>query len=218
MTELLFALFAGVLGLTLCFAGYHLARIIIPLWGLFAGFTIGAAGVSDALNNSFIGTTMGILVGIIIGLIFAALAYFFFSLAVVLYAATIGYWLGTGFVLLFGIDKGFLSATVGIVLGAVFAIAALLFNATKYFLIITTAVGGAIVVLGGILLLFNKIQLDAFNYAAASAAVSSSWFFTLIAVVLGAMGIAFQIVTSRTYVLEEWGTANNPKKVTSTLE
>ncbi|MFO0882180.1 MAG: hypothetical protein U0491_01910 [Candidatus Saccharimonadales bacterium] len=115
MKEVFFALISVLLGVALTFGGYRLARIIIPLWGFFAGFILGASGTSDALNSSFIGTTLGIVVGFFVGLLFALLAYFFFSLAVILFTASLGYWLGTSIVLFFGFNKGFISATIGIV-------------------------------------------------------------------------------------------------------
>lgn len=221
MKEVFFALISVLLGVALTFGGYRLARIIIPLWGFFAGFTLGASGTSDALNSSFIGTTLGIVVGFFVGLLFALLAYFFFSLAIILFTASLGYWLGTSIILFFGFNKGFLSATVGIVLGIVFGLVALFGNFTKYYLMIVTAFGGAVVAFGGVLLLFNKIELDAFNYAAASQAVSSSWFLALAALVVGVVGLVFQVRTNQDYELEQWGALNAPaapKKVESKVE
>lgn len=219
MKDLIFAILAAGLGAALVFAGYRLARVIIPLWGFFAGFVLGAAGVSDALNNGFIGTTMGIIVGLIVGLVFALLAYFFFSLAVVLFSASLGYWLGTSLILFLGFNKGFLSAAVGIALGAVVGIIALFGNFPKYYLIITTSIGGAVAVLGGIMLLFNKIELDAFNYAAVSQEVSTSWFWLILAIVLAGVGIVFQVKSNPNYTIEEWGTiTTSPKKVSAKVE
>ena len=220
MKEVFFALISVLLGLGLAFGGYRLARIIIPLWGFFAGFTLGASGTSDALNSSFIGTTLGIVVGFFVGLLFALLAYFFFSLAIILFTASLGYWLGTSLVLFFGFNKGFLSATVGIILGIVFGLVALFGNFTKYYLMIVTAFGGAVVAFGGVMLLFGKIELDAFNYAAASQAVSSSWFLALAALVVGVIGLVFQLQTNKQYELEEGGalSAPAPKKVDAKVE
>jgi hypothetical protein len=220
--DLIFALFAGLIGLALVFGGYRLARILIPLWGLLAGFTLGAAGVSDALNGGFIGTTMGIIVGVVVGVVFALLAYFFFSLAVVLFSASLGYWLGTSMVLFLGFNKGFLSAIVGIVLGAIVGIIALFGNFPKYYLIIISSIGGAVAVLGGIMLLLNKIQIDAFSYAAVSQEVKTSWFWLLLAVLLAGVGIVYQIKSNPDFTLEEWGSLNGgdpaPKKVASKVE
>lgn len=222
MKDLLFAIFAAGLGAALVFAGYRLARVIIPLWGFFAGFTLGAAGVSDALNNSFLGTTMGVVVGLVVGLVFALLAYFFFSLAIVLFSASLGYWFGTSMVLFLGFNKGFLSAIVGISLGVIVGIIALFSNFPKYYLIITTSIGGAAAVLGGIMVLLNKIQLDAFSYATVSQEVSNSWFWLILAVLVAGVGIVFQVKSNPNYTLEEWGSLSGgepaPKKVESKVE
>lgn len=218
MKDVLFALIASGLGLALCFFGYRLARVLIPLWGFFVGFSIGAAGTSDAFNNAFLGTTMGIVVGLFVGLLFALLAYFFYSLAVVLFMASLGYWIGTSIVLFFGLDKGFLSATIGIVVGAILGIIALFTNMPKLFLIVGTSIAGSVAVFGGVLVLFNKIQLDAFSYAAASEAISASWLLSLPALALMIVAIIFQLRTNPNYTLEEWGTITGPKNVDSTLE
>jgi hypothetical protein len=218
MKEVIIALLASTLGVALCFAGYKLARILIPLWGFFAGFVIGASGVSDALNSGFIGTTMGIVVGLILGLVFAAFAYFFFSLAIVLLSASLGYWLGTTLVLFFGFDKGFISSSVGIILGAIAAIIALVINAPKYYLVVVTSIGGAVVAIGGVMLLFGKLDLEAFNYASASTEITSSWLWLTLTAVLGVIGLAFQVTSNRGYELEMWGDYEAPKKVSSTSE
>ena len=222
MKELFFGLLAIGIGTALCFAGYRLARVLIPLWGLLAGFTIGASAASDAFNNAFVGTTVGIVVGLVVGVVFALFAYFFYSLAVVLLGASLGYWLGTSMVLFFGFEKGFLSAIIGIAIGAVFALLAVVINAPKYFLIFATAVGGAVAVFGGVLLVFDKIQLDAFSYSTASAAISTSWFWSLLALVLAVVGIAYQLKTNPNYTFEQWGPSLSggeaPKKVDSKVE
>lgn len=222
MKELLFAIFAAGIGAALIFAGYRLARILIPIWGFFAGFTLGAAGVSDALNNSFLGTTMGIVIGLVVGLVFALLAYFFFSLAIVLLSASLGYWLGTSMVLFLGFNKGFLSAVVGIVLGIVVGAIALIGNFPKYYLIVASSIGGTVAVLGAIMLLLNKIELDAFNYAAVSQDISTSWFWFILAFLLAAVGIVFQVKSNPNYQLEQWGTLSAgdpaPKSVESKVE
>jgi hypothetical protein len=214
--DLLFALIAGGLGAVLLFAGYRFGRIIIPLWGLFAGFALGASAASDALGGAFIGTTVGIVLGLLVGLVFAAFSYFFYSLAVVLLGASIGYWIGSGFITLLGFHRGFLAAVVGIVVGAVFCIAALVLNAPKYFLISVTSLGGAVAIVGGALLLLNKIQLDAFNYNAATTVISNSAVWLAITAALIVVGILAQIKSNPDYTLEEWGSFSQqpaPKKV-----
>jgi hypothetical protein len=206
MKEIIFALLAAGIGFGLLFFGYRLARIFIPLWGLFAGFSIGAAGVADATNEGFISTSLGIIVGLVMGLVFALFAYFFYSLAVVLLGASVGYWIGTGFMSIFGLDKGFLSAAVGISLGIVFALLTIGFNGAKYLLIGLTSLAGAVAITGGILVLFGQIEVSAFDYTTAKAVIDNSWIWSIVTALLLGFGLAVQYVTNKTFILDSWTT------------
>lgn len=214
MKDFIIGILAISIGTLLCFAGYIVARITLPIWGFFVGFLMGASGVSDAFNSQFLGTTLGIVVGLIMGLIFGLLAYFFFSLAVVLLGASLGYWLGTGFITMIGFDKGFLSATVGITLGVVFAVLAIIINAPKYYLIIATAFSGAVAVIGGILITFNLLQIDSLSYVEAVNNANLSIFWSILVVTLGIIGTVFQVKTNSQRQIETWGTPfAEPQKI-----
>ena len=210
--DILFGIIAIGIGALLLFSGYYLARILLPLWGFFAGFTIGAAGASDAFNTAFIGTTMGIVVGLIVGLVFALCAYFFYSLAVVLLGASLGYWVGTGLLSLIGIDKGFISALVGITLGIVFAVATIGFNAAKYLLIALTSFAGGLAIIKGLLLVFGKIERSALDYTSASQTIENSTFWIIALVSLVIVGIIAQISTTKNRNLDSWTTAYGAPK------
>ena len=204
--DILFGILAIGIGGLLLFSGYRLARILLPLWGFFAGFTIGAAGAADALGQNFLGTTMGIVIGLVFGVVFALFAYFFYSLAVVLLGASLGYWLGTGFMALLGLDKGFLSATVGIVIGVVFALLAIGFNVAKYLLIALTALAGAVAVVNGILLVFNVIDLTNFDYITPAEAAKNSWLWATMTLGLFILGFVTQYIVNKDYILDSWTT------------
>jgi hypothetical protein len=140
------------IGLLLLSAGYRFARILIPIWAFFAGFSVGAAVFADAANAGFVATTLGWVIGLIVGLVFALFSYFFYSLAVVLLGATTGYWIGTAFMSWIGFNKGFLSAVVGISLGVLFLPWLLLgLMLAKYLLIALTSIAGATAIIGGVL-------------------------------------------------------------------
>lgn len=218
--DILFGVISIGLGALMLFSGYILARILLPLWGFFAGFTIGAAGAADAFNAAFIGTTMGIVVGLIVGLVFALCAYFFYSLAVVLLGASLGYWVGTGLLSLIGIDKGFLSALVGITIGIVFAIATIGFNAAKYLLIALTSFAGGLAIIKGLLLAFGKIERTNLDYITTNTqAIDNNVLWVVALAVLVIIGIISQIKTTKTTYLDSWTTAYGaPKQSTNSYK
>jgi hypothetical protein len=204
MKELIVALLAGGIGTAMLLVGYRMARIIIPLWGLIAGFMLGASAVSDALSNNFIGSVMGVVVGFIVGVVFALFAYFFFELAIVLLGANVGYWIGVSLIGLFGIEKGFLSAVVGIMLGVIFALVFLFANAPKIFLIIFTSLGGASAIITALLLLFDKVQIDNLSYISVNNSINNAWLWSLVGLILLAGGIIYQFTMNKKYELNEW--------------
>ncbi len=207
------------IGALMLFSGYILARILLPLWGFFAGFTIGAAGAADAFNTAFIGTTMGIVVGLIVGFVFALCAYFFYSLAVVLLGASLGYWVGTGLLSLIGIDKGFISALIGITLGIVFAIATIGFNAAKYLLIALTSFAGGLAIIKGLLLAFGKIERTSLDYITNVQTIENNTFWLIALVILFIIGLIVQIKTTKKTTLDSWTTAYGaPKQSTNSYK
>src|SRR6516225_11341415 len=131
-------------GALFCFVGYRFFRILIAIWGFFAGFNLGTAAMTGLFNNAFLGTTTGIVLGIVIGLVFALLAYFFYYFAVVLLGATAGYELGSGLIGAIGLNNpGFIAVIIGIALAIVFALVIVLFNLPKILIMVFTALGGA---------------------------------------------------------------------------
>lgn len=202
--DVFISLIVIAVGLTLLLVGFRAARLAIPLWGFIVGMSLGGAVASDMADTPFLGTAAGITVGLVMGLLLAALAYLYYAVAVVLLFGGLGYWMGSGFLLLFGVSPGVASVTLGIVLGLVFSVAALLVNAPKYVLILLTSVAGAVSMVGALLLLFQQIPRETFSYATAQAAVSSSWWWSLLALGLAVVGIVIQSATTADYTFEKW--------------
>ena len=65
-------------------AGQFVLRLVIPIWGFFAGFAFGAGMVSAFADEHFLGTVLGWVLGLVFALIFAILAYVHYYFAVVL--------------------------------------------------------------------------------------------------------------------------------------
>lgn len=202
--RLLFAILSIVAGLALLFGGYRLARVLIPLIGFLAGLSLGGAIIADTAGTVFLGTVLGVVVGLTAGVVLAALAYLYYYVAVLVLAGGLGYWAGSSFMLLLGFNPGVLSAVTGVALGVFVGLLALVTNAPKYVLIALTSVIGAVTAVGGVMLLFHKIPLDAYSYTAANVAISNSFLWTMAALALLILGIVSQVRSTADYTFEQW--------------
>ena len=206
---ILFALLSIIVGLALIFSGYRLARVILPVLGFLYGLSIGGAIIANSAHTPFLGTALGIITGLVLGIVFAALAYFYYYLAVVIMLGGLGYWAGSGFILLLGFSPGIISAIVGIVLGVVVGIIAVVSNAPRYILIALTSLAGAVASIGGVMLLFRVIPLDTFSYTTARVVISNSFWWSLSALILLAIGLVVQVNSTADYDFEEWALGND---------
>jgi len=190
-------------GAAFCFVGYRFFRILIAIWGFFAGFNLGTAAMTALFTNSpFLGTTTGIVVGLVIGVVFAALAYFFYYFAVVLLGASAGYELGSGLIGAIGLNNpGFVAVIVGVVLAVVFALLILVLNLPKLLIMVFTALGGAIAMLAGLLILVGQVKVAYLQYGDAVALVKASWFWSIVAIVLAVVGFLAQWRSMQEYTL-----------------
>jgi len=57
-----------LVGATFCFVGYRFFRILIAVWGFFAGFNLCAAAMTALFGQNFLGTTTGWILGLVVGL------------------------------------------------------------------------------------------------------------------------------------------------------
>ena len=75
MLQVIFAaLFAFLIGLAFLLYGYRLFLVMLPIWGFFAGFWLGAQTIAMLLGGGFLATTTGWVVGFATGLLLAVLS------------------------------------------------------------------------------------------------------------------------------------------------
>ena len=192
-----------LVGAAFCFVGYRFFRILIAIWGFFAGFNLGAGAMTALFHNAFLGTTTGIVLGLVLGLVFAALAYFFYYVAVVLLGASVGYSIGTGLMAAIGLNpSGFVSVIVGIAVAVVLALIILLFNLPKLLIMVFTALGGAVAMLAGLLILLGQVKVAYLQYGDAVALVKASWFWSIVAIALAVVGFLAQWRINQEYTME----------------
>ena len=195
-----------LVGAAFCFVGYRFFRILIAIWGFFAGFNLGAGAMTALfLHHAFLGTTTGIVLGLVLGLVFAALAYFFYYVAVVFLGVSVGYSIGIGLMAVIGLNpSGFVSVIVGICVAVVLALIILLFNLPKLLIMVFTAIGGAVAMVAGVLMLFGKIHVASLQYgvAVAVAELRTEWFWSIVAIALAVVGFLAQWRINQEYTME----------------
>ena len=202
--DFLIGLLLLVVGAAFCFVGYRFFRILIAIWGFFAGFNLGAAGDDQpSLDNAFLGTVTGWVLGIVVGLVIAVLAYFLYYVAIVVLGASVGYAIGSGLMGAIGLNNpGFLSVIVGVVLAVILTILVLALNLPKLLIMVFTAIGGAATIVSGFLLMFGQIHTADLQYGFAEAAIRASWIWSLVVIVLAVVGFVAQWRTMQEYTLE----------------
>jgi hypothetical protein len=213
LTTIFISVFALLLGLAICFVGYRLFLVFLPIWGFFAGLYIGAMTTSTLFGGGFLADITGLVVGVIVGLITGILSYLFYLVGVVIVAGVIGWIAGTGLMAAIGLEPGLVVSLVGLAFAVGLIILTLIFNLQKYAIIsLTSVLGSDLLVLSG-LLLFNQVSVEQLQAGSnlVQPILQSSWFAWLAWVTLAVAGIVVQIRANRTYTftreryVEAWG-------------
>jgi hypothetical protein len=178
------ALLALGLGALLVFFGRRVILVLLPVFGFFAGFWIGAEFMHLFLGTGFLGTISGWVLGIILALIGAVLSYLFFPIGVALLCGVFVASLLTGFLRWLGIEINWLLTLVGLVAGFIIAWLAFWRKWDSWIVIGLTALGGAMLMALGLAWLFGQVTTE--QIRAAGSAISpllnaSIWWILLVA-------------------------------------
>lgn len=198
------SLLALLVGLAICFNGYKWFLILLPIWGFFWGFALGAQALQAVFGIGFLATVTSWVAGFVVGAIFAVLSYLFYQVAVALMAGSLGYALGVGIMGLIGFDFGLITWVVAIVLAIVVGAVTLYFNLYKYVIVVTTAIGGAGMVVITLMFGYGGLTLAKFAENPIRFALQGSPLLTILFLVLAVLGIAAQLTTSRAFELEPY--------------
>lgn len=212
MQILFISLIVFLLGLAMMVYGYRIFLVLLPVFGFFAGFWLGADITSLVLGSGFLGSVAGWVAGFILGLAFAMFSYLFYGFAVAVQAAIIGYGIGNGLIAAF-LGPGMISTLIGVLLALGILVLAFAFNLQKYVVIIITSILGSNAALLSVLLLFGRITLQSLQSSGTTIIpiVRDSWLWLLVWLVLAGAGVWSQIRANREYVfqseyyMEGWG-------------
>lgn len=191
-------------GFVLAFSGYRFFLILLPIWGFFFGFGLGAQTIQAIFGTGFLSDVTSWVVGFIVAIVFAVLSYLFWYFAVALIGGSLGYAIGAGLVLMIFPSFGLIAWLVGIVLGVIFAIATMALNIQKWVVILATAVLGSGVILGTFLFLFGGLPSAQLVANPVRAAISSSPLLIILFIIVAVLGFIAQYQTSRRWQIQEY--------------
>ena len=175
MADILLGILAIVAGGVMLFAGQFVLRLVLPIWGFFAGFAFGAGLFAELANESFLGTALGWVSGFVFAVIFAVLAYLYYAVAVILAMAAFGYVIGAGLIVALGIDWSWVAVLLGVVVGAIFGIVSVVGNMPMIVLAVASSIAGAVSVVAGLMLLVGTLNSADFADGSFSSAVDAGW-------------------------------------------
>jgi hypothetical protein len=176
---------------------------LLPIWGFFFGFLLGAETVQWLFNGTgLLVDVTGWVVGLVVGAIFAVLSYLFYIAAVAIIAGSLGYFIAVYGLLAIGMKANFLLWLIGIVVGVVFIFVTLQFNLQKWAIIIATSLLGAAVSFGTII----QIVYPATNLLENPVKVflNQSWFLLVCFALMVAAGIVVQYVHNKSFTVESY--------------
>ena len=192
MNDIVVGLIAILTGAVFCFRGYLAMRIIIPLWGAFAGFMLGAGIVSG--SDGFLGSALGWIVGIVMAVVFGLLAYLYYEVAVVIGMLAIGFTLGTSLMVALGVTWSWVIVLSGVALAVALAFVALVADLPMALLTVLTGMAGASAIVAGLMLIFGVTDVGDFDSAQTTAALADDWWWYAIYLVLAIGGMIAQFI------------------------
>ena len=204
--EFLCTVIIGIIfGLIVTFAGYRFFLLLLPIWGFFAGFALGATAMTTLFGTGFLATTTSWVVGFVVAVVFALLAYLFYAIGVAIVAGTLGYALGSGLVFMLFPTWNIVAFLIGIVAAVILIAVTFLFNLQKVVIVLLTAFGGAGSLIGVALLMFGGVTTQQLGDGSVMQTIRNSPFWLIVWLVLGAVGVFIQYRTTTRFVYEEPG-------------
>lgn len=198
------ALIALLFGMAMTFGGYRLFLVLLPIWGFFFGFGLGAQTLQVLFGVGMLATVTSWVVGFFVGAIFAVLSYLFYMVAVALLSGSLGYGLAVGLLTAIGLDFGFFVWVLGLVAGIALAAVVILFNLQKYAIIVVTAVGGTGAIIFTLLAIFGNLSTTELLISPVRVAVANSFWWLLFFLVVAGAGIVVQIMANRSFNIESY--------------
>ena len=196
MNDAVIGLIAILVGLLACLAGYAVFRVVLPILGFFVGLGLGAQLAARLLNEPYLSSPLAWIIAIVIGLVVATIAFVWWYVSVALTIGGLGYAIGYGGAVGLGVSDSTTLLVAGVVVAVIFALAALLLRVPIFIVILVTAFWGASALIGGVLILLNRIQPDQLRNGTVDVVIRSSTLWLAVWVGLGIIGVLVQWFTT----------------------
>jgi hypothetical protein len=195
---LLVGLVAIAIGLAFAFYGFKLFLILLPIWGFFAGFLIGAELIQSIFGDAFLAEVTSWVVGFILGLVFAVLSYLYYWVAVILLGGVLGYQLTMGVFEWLNLNAdGVIAFIVALVVGAIFAVGFFVLQMPAVLVIVASALSGAAATIAGIVVALGIVPYEALGDGLIGSlnADDLSWLWLIIGIAIAIAGAVYQART-----------------------
>ncbi|MFP5489074.1 MAG: DUF4203 domain-containing protein, partial [Acidimicrobiia bacterium] len=182
------------IGAVFCFRGYLAMRLMITLWGALAGFALGASIGAD--DGGVLSGALSWILAIVIGLVFALVAYLYYEVSVAIAMGSIGFTLGASVLVALGVTWNWVIVLVGLALGVVLAIVAIVGDLPGIILVVLSALAGASAIVAGIMLLTDVLDTEQITRSGAlTEELNDDWYWYVIWAVAAAAGLLVQMRT-----------------------
>lgn len=193
MRDVLLGLLAIAIGALFCFRGYLTMRLVIPVWGAFAGFLLGAGLVDGITRDGFLVGALAWLVGFAVAVLFGLIAYLYYEVSVVLAMAAVGFVLGSSVMVALNVRWSWAVVPVGVVVGVALAVLAIVGDLPMLLLTVLTALAGAATAVAGLMLLTGSLTADDLDSTAVVSRIDDSAGWWLLYVLLAVVGVVVQL-------------------------
>jgi hypothetical protein len=191
--DILIGILVLLFGVGIATMGLRVWFWMLPILGFMAGFFLGTILIYQLAGDGILATALSWIVGFVAGIAFALISWFWWYFGVIIAAGSTGAALATALFASFGVDSDWVLFTVAIIGAALFAFGALVLNLPIYLVIANTAIFGGLAVISGLLLLFDRIDLEELGEGHAVAAVNDSLWWWLLWVAVAAAGVFMQL-------------------------
>ena len=149
--------------------------------------------VAGLWSEGFLATATGWIVGSLFAVLFGALAYLYFEVAVALAMAAIGFVLASSLLVALGVTWSWVIVLVGVVVGVLLAVAAIMADLPMMVLTVLSALAGASVIVAGVMLLVGTIDSSQLGDGKSTLLFEDNPWWYAVYLVLAVIGVVAQV-------------------------